>query len=77
MAKTMVMLSGVSVTSAGDINGDGCADLIIGANQYLGGTNKGRSYVVFGDAPPVLVNNSLLLFSGETVVFRCCKSRGL
>ena len=38
--------SGRSVASAGDINGDGFDDIIIGAN-YAGG-NIGKSYVVFG-----------------------------
>ena len=28
---------------------------------------KGRSYVVFGDVPPVLVNNSLAVWSGGTI----------
>ena len=43
--------SGYSVSSAGDVNGDGIADIIIGANGaspdgvYL----AGQSYVVFGD----------------------------
>jgi Ca2+-binding RTX toxin-like protein len=47
--------SGRSVASAGDINGDGFADLIIGA-RYGDGTstgvndNRGDSYVVFGKA---------------------------
>ena len=40
--------SGFSVSSAGDINGDGYDDLIIGSREYIGGSNKGRSYVVFG-----------------------------
>ena len=42
--------SGVSVASAGDVNGDGIDDLIIGAYQSdpAGGSNAGRSYVVFG-----------------------------
>ena len=40
--------SGWSVSAAGDINSDGYDDLIIGANGYPGGSNKGRSYVVFG-----------------------------
>ncbi len=40
--------SGVSVSAAGDINGDGRADLLIGASDYPHGTYKGRSYVVFG-----------------------------
>ncbi|MEO1792519.1 MAG: integrin alpha, partial [Cyanobacteria bacterium J06629_19] len=45
--------SGFSVSSAGDINGDGLDDLIIGA-YYAdpNGSQSGASYVVFGsDAP--------------------------
>ena len=38
--------SGTSVSSAGDVNGDGLADLIIGANGSV--ASSGRSYVVFG-----------------------------
>jgi|688.fasta_scaffold23724_2 hypothetical protein len=42
--------SGNSVASAGDINGDGLADLIIGADRSdpATGSNAGRSYVIFG-----------------------------
>jgi hypothetical protein len=41
--------SGISVSSAGDVNGDGFADLIIGAKQADNGeANCGSSYVVFG-----------------------------
>ena len=40
--------SGWSVSAAGDINGDGYADLLIGAQGYPAGSYKGRSYVVFG-----------------------------
>ena len=40
--------SGYSVSAAGDINGDGHADLLIGALVYPSGSYKGRSYVVFG-----------------------------
>ena len=58
-------LSGYSVSVIGDINGDGPDDLIIGANRYPGGSNKGRSYVVFGDIPPVLVQNRLNLQGGS------------
>ncbi|MEM8714375.1 MAG: integrin alpha, partial [Cyanobacteria bacterium P01_G01_bin.4] len=41
--------SGVSVSSAGDVNGDGFGDLIIGA-RYAdpNGDDSGESYVVFG-----------------------------
>ncbi len=57
--------SGRSVSSAGDVNGDGVADLIIGA-QYAN-SYAGVSYVVFGDIPPVLVNNSLSLSVGAAI----------
>ena len=44
--------SGYSVSAAGDINGDGIDDLIIGASNAdpNGNGNDGRSYVVFGSA---------------------------
>src|SRR5262245_65163252 len=46
--------SGLSVSTAGDINGDGFADLSIGANRGDGPGNTrndaGDSYVVFGHA---------------------------
>ncbi len=40
--------SGVSVSSAGDVNGDGIDDIIIGATAGNSGT--GQSYVVFGNS---------------------------
>jgi hypothetical protein len=42
--------AGVSVASAGDVNGDGLADLIVGANgsDIAAGSAAGVSYVVFG-----------------------------
>jgi hypothetical protein len=43
--------SGNSVSAAGDVNGDGLADLIVGANyRDPYGSNEGSSYVVFGKA---------------------------
>jgi hypothetical protein len=41
--------SGYSVSSAGDVNGDGLDDLIIGVPYgHPSGVNSGKSYVVFG-----------------------------
>ena len=41
--------SGISVSSAGDVNGDGIDDLIIGADSADPNlSNSGESYVVFG-----------------------------
>jgi hypothetical protein len=42
--------SGNRVSGAGDINGDGYSDLILGARSYdgLGGSNCGAAYVIFG-----------------------------
>ena len=44
--------SGGSVASAGDVNGDGFADLIVGAHRCRSAwaTSSGASYVVFGKA---------------------------
>lgn len=44
--------SGISVSSAGDVLGDGLADLIVGAHlgDPAAGSDAGRNYVVFGKA---------------------------
>ena len=54
--------SGGSVSGAGDVNGDGFDDLIIGANLANGtnGNNSGVSYVVFGKANGNAVELSLV-----------------
>ncbi|WP_295528562.1 integrin alpha, partial [Novosphingobium sp. Chol11] len=52
--------TGASVSSAGDINGDGFADLIVGAaNGDNGGYNAGEAYVIFGKAGATRTNIDL------------------
>ena len=42
---------GVSVGTAGDVNGDGYGDVIVGAPRYDNGeTNEGRAFVYHGSA---------------------------
>jgi large repetitive protein len=50
--------SGHSVSSAGDINGDGLADIILGApfKTESGGVNTGHSFVVYGKSSTTQVN---------------------
>jgi hypothetical protein len=66
---------GVSVASAGDVNGDGLADLVVGAyRQDAGGTdsNEGAAHLYYGSAslpasgllPSVTLNNPQLSAAG-------------
>jgi hypothetical protein len=58
--------SGYSVSGAGDVNGDGLDDLIVGA---YGALPHGKSYVVFGKADDTPVNlNQVALGSGGFVI---------
>ncbi len=42
---------GISVRTAGDVNGDGYADIIVGAHRYDGGqTDKGAAFIYYGSA---------------------------
>jgi hypothetical protein len=51
--------AGWGVSEAGDVNGDGFGDLIVGAPFGAdGGTNAGEAYVVFGTATGVGVADS-------------------
>jgi hypothetical protein len=55
--------SGSSVSSAGDINGDGLDDLIVGA-YFADPSHKssaGKSYVVFGKASAITLRSMALL----------------
>ncbi len=57
--------SGVSVASAGDVNGDGFDDLIVGARDAdPNGTYSGASYVVFGKAAGFAANLDLSTLDG-------------
>ncbi len=52
--------AGWSVSGAGDVNGDGFADIIVGAKwATAGGTRRGAAYVVFGG--PNLGGNAFAL----------------
>lgn len=52
--------AGQSVSAAGDINGDGLADLIVGVplDDHSGLINSGRAYVIFGKTDTAPVNLS-------------------
>ncbi|MEF8756301.1 MAG: FG-GAP-like repeat-containing protein [Accumulibacter sp.] len=54
--------SGRSVAAAGDVNGDGLADLIVGAPyaDVSGRNDAGRSYVVFGKSSGSAINLSAI-----------------
>jgi VCBS repeat-containing protein len=53
---------GVGVSTAGDVNGDGFADVIIGANTAdpSGRTDAGAAYVIYGKASGAAVNLAAL-----------------
>ena len=58
--------SGYSVSGAGDVNGDGIDDLIIGAKQADPvSDNEGSSYVVFGRTAPFASSVSLSALNGN------------
>ena len=55
--------SGAAVSGAGDVNGDGIADLIIGAyGADLESVEEGEAYVLFGNAVPKALGSQSMLF---------------
>ncbi len=64
-----VSSAGYSVASAGDVNGDGFSDLLIGAptTTYYD-PNPGRSYVVFGHAPDYMPPMQSLAYDTTIIV---------
>jgi hypothetical protein len=59
--------SGNSVSAAGDVNGDGFDDLVIGAiNAAASGSASGATYVVFGKASGFAPNLNLSALNGAT-----------
>lgn len=61
--------TGTSVSSAGDINGDGFDDIIIGESEnaisQVGQTRPGKSYVLFGSANSFAQNIDLSALNGS------------
>ena len=55
---------GASVAGAGDVNGDGFADVVVGANQTM--SAPGRAYVFFGGAGTSFDQTPDATMSGET-----------
>lgn len=59
--------AGYSVSAAGDFNGDGFADLIVSApSSDVGGSNSGRTYVVYGRSGNTTINLSSLSVANNT-----------
>ena len=56
---------GSSVSPAGDVNGDGFSDLVLGANGA--NSNAGAAYVIFG-SPFVFINNQMTITEGQSVM---------
>jgi len=59
-------LSGYSVAGAGDINGDGIDDLVIGAVGNPNGTSSGNAFIVFGKTDAFASSLNLSTLDGST-----------
>ncbi len=61
---------GQAAQAAGDVNGDGYADIIVGAVQYGNGqTNEGRAYVFFGSASGLSATPDWIYESNQASAF--------
>jgi hypothetical protein len=60
--------SGWSVSGAGDVNGDGFGDLIVGA--YANGNFLGKSYVVFGKTTNTAINLGSIVANSDGFVIK-------
>ncbi len=61
--------AGYSIAGAGDVNGDGYADILIGA--YNAHEGNGSAYLIYGDkelAPNQILNNANVTFEAETPI---------
>ncbi len=58
---------GYSVAGAGDVNGDGYGDIIVGAQSWANGqTNEGASFIYFGGSGPFNLTADAQLESNQT-----------
>ena len=61
---------GVSVASAGDVNGDGYSDVIVGANKYdAGQLDEGAAYVYLGSASGLSTTSVWMSESNQNSAF--------
>ena len=68
--ETSYDFSGASVAGAGDVNGDGLADLIVGTLRGDGGQGGSCSYVIFGKTQTTAVDLALLASTGSGFIIR-------